>query len=100
MLAHRLILEVYSGVDLDFTLLEPGGRLITPIVATADPLIDYATSLDFDLYHYSYIIADPTPGTWEVRIQSSVSAHFTIVGLIDSPVDLRLATNKTSSHSR
>ena len=94
--AGQLVLEVYGNAALDFTLVEPGGRVINPAVASADPLIDYSDDLVFDMRHYVYLITSPIPGTWTARAQSYGAAAFTIVGAIDSPVTLSISTNKTA----
>jgi pimeloyl-ACP methyl ester carboxylesterase len=92
----QLVMELYANRTVSFSLVEPGGRVITPAVASADPLIDYTNNLDSGINYYSYLIANPAPGVWRVQVQSGEATDFTIVALVDSPVTLELATNKTS----
>lgn len=91
----QLVVELYANQNVTFSLVEPGGRLITPAVASIDPQIDYTNYLDLGLNYFAYTIANPAPGVWRAQVQSATSTDFTIVALADSPATLQLSTNKT-----
>lgn len=92
----QLLLEVYADTDLAFTLVEPGGRVVTPAVAAGDPLIDHAATNEDGMRRYGYVINNPRPGSWELRVQSAGPANFIFHGMADSSVTLEVNTNKSS----
>lgn len=54
----------YAGSDLDLELTAPDGTVITHESAIADADIELVEGATFEFYR----IANPLPGTWEVRI--------------------------------
>ncbi len=92
----QLLLEAYGSTSLDLTLVEPGGRLITPGLAASDPSIDYVVDRVFETYHYQYRIANPASGAWTARVQTGGEAAFAIVGAVASPVVLSVSVDAAS----
>jgi pimeloyl-ACP methyl ester carboxylesterase len=92
----QLVIETYATQAISFNLVEPGGRLITPAVANADPLIDYINSVEFGLNYYSYVIANPAPGLWRAQVQSGSAVDFTVMALVDSSSTLAITTDRLS----
>lgn len=92
----QLVIETYATQAVSYYLVDPGGRLITPAVANADPLIDYFDSVESGLSYHSYVITNPTPGLWRAQVQSSSAVDFTVMALVDSPSTLAIATDRLS----
>lgn len=55
---------LWAGSDLDLTLVSPGGRVIDPAVAAADPLIDFVISGNNMEY---YRVTAPETGVWTMQ---------------------------------
>jgi pimeloyl-ACP methyl ester carboxylesterase len=92
----QLVLDVHANMAVTFTLVEPGGRLINPALADADPFIDYATAADLGLIHYRYVISNPVMGPWQVQVQSATATDFVVTGWLDAPISLDVSPDKAA----
>jgi pimeloyl-ACP methyl ester carboxylesterase len=92
----QLQMEVYSASQVNFSLREPGGRLIDPDVVAGDSNLEYSFDTDLGLYHFSYVIDNPIPGNWETIVQSTTPATFTILAKVASPISIEVTTSKSS----
>ncbi len=57
-------LTTWQGSTVDTRLIDPTGRVITPIIVDQDLLIAHQKGLTYELYR----ITDPQPGSWQVSI--------------------------------
>ncbi|MBU8912919.1 MAG: T9SS type A sorting domain-containing protein [Spirochaetales bacterium] len=56
----------------EFSLEDPQGRVIDPVVAAADPAFGYFENTTYG--PVQYLITDPVDGTWQIRHDDSVFA--------------------------
>jgi pimeloyl-ACP methyl ester carboxylesterase len=54
----------------EFVIEDPSGRLIDPLVAGSDPLINFSLSEHFG--PAQYLIGSPEPGIWQIRHGSNI----------------------------
>lgn len=70
---------LWPGSDLDLTLVQPDGSIITPDVAEIDPHITFTSGSTYEFYK----IQAPQPGAWTMRVfgkaTSSNEEEYTIM---------------------
>ena len=70
---------LWPGSDLDLTLIQPDGSIITPDVAEIDPHITFTSGATYEFYK----IQAPQPGAWTMRVfgkaTSSTEEEYTIM---------------------
>lgn len=88
------IFEVYSDVDLIYTLETPSGATIDPSVAETDPNVSYTSQFFGDVWVIRYEITNPESGNWHNNLETATEASYAISNLTNSSVKLSYKTDQ------
>ena len=88
--------EVAANAPLSVTLVDPSSQIVTPATPNSNPLVSYSVfsdtfpgeSGDQVLYWYTYQVAAPADGVWQMQILGEAAATFGAFVNIYSPTEL------------
>ena len=89
------IMLVWSGGDLNLTLLTPNGTLIDPSVAEKHPEISYYGSQNLTIK--GYIIENPETGIWDANVTAidiPENQSYAIMVMLDTNITLSIPLSK------
>jgi pimeloyl-ACP methyl ester carboxylesterase len=94
--ALSMTFEAYTSGPVEFTLVDPAGRQITPAVAEADSQVVYSVHLEEGIQHHWYTVSVPAAGEWTGLVLSRGPIEYGFVVWSDSQADLRVTSDKPS----